>query len=161
MQTPWGHGLLVAAGLSLLAAFVLALILRPWLVLLPFLVTFSWIKKVFAIPGNLNKVLSYYVLEKDSAALEHHAAVAAALWSAGQAFRPAAREVFGRVTAGYGIAPVDPSDEIDLVDGSFEGEFGAGDDTGGGRGEDAFRAASRAAAAAALNNSRATKAAKP
>ena len=111
--------LLVA--LAALAAFViLGLIRRPRLVLSPLLIPFAvalavWRKAriVWALPENVTKWLTYSVLEKDAHALRHHAETAAALWSSG--FRPAAREVFARVTAGYGIQPD--------ADGGIEGDL--------------------------------------
>lgn len=99
----WGTGLLLAAVFAVLASGILLLLLRPWLALLPFVMALDWLRKLFAVPANINKALAYFALEKDAAAYAHHTTAAAHLWSAGPEFRPAAREIFGRVIAGYGI----------------------------------------------------------
>ena len=94
---------------------------RPRLLLSPVLIPFAiavavWrkVRIVWALPENVTKWLTYSVLEKDAHALRHHAETAAALWSAGPSFRSAAREVFARVTAGYGI-----QSDADGIDGDL------------------------------------------
>lgn len=98
--------------LSILGALILIGLIgrRPRLVLSPLLIPLAvgiaiWKKArvAWSFPENVTKWFAYSVLEKDAHALRHHAETAAALWAAGPAFRPAAREVFQRVASGYGI----------------------------------------------------------
>lgn len=87
------------------ALAVVGLVSRPWLMLLPFVWVFSWVKGLFAIPTNINKALAFFALERDAAALAHNARTAEALWSAGPEFRAAARAAFTAVAASYGVQP--------------------------------------------------------
>ncbi len=91
----------------IVALAILGFVKRPWLMLFPVIWAASWIKGLFSIPTNLNKALAYYALEKDAAAIEHHARAGESLLQAGPEFRSVAREAFGRVALAYGVAPGD------------------------------------------------------
>lgn len=92
------------------ALLVLAIVARrPRILLFPLIALFaawSWIRAIIALPGLVARLLAAATLEKEANALFHHARTAESLWSAKNEFRPAAREIFARVVAGYGVNPV-------------------------------------------------------
>lgn len=89
---------------------------RPRLLLMPVVALFAtwgWLKTILLLPVNFHEWLVASALEKNATALAAHAQAAAALWMANTEFRPAAREVFGRVVMGYGIRPSAPPPLLD------------------------------------------------
>ena len=137
-----GRILLIAGGVAVIAV----LLYRPRLLLLPIVVGFaawSWFKVLLSFPVLIREYLLAATLEKNAAGLAAHAQVAATLWGANTEFRPVARELIGRVVAGYGIGlPKNDDEENDASPA-----------------EDPFVAMQRGAAISAVANSQ--KAAKP
>lgn len=97
------HVWLLAAAAFLVLAVVVA---RPRIVLSPIIAVFAlvgWVKLVGTIPLLVREWIAAATLEKNAATLQHHAEVASRLYATNAEYRNAAREIYNRVTMGYGI----------------------------------------------------------
>lgn len=137
-------GSYVVIGL-LVAAAAATLVVRPRLLLLPVIWAFAirgWIAILLSYPAVVREWILAETLAKNAAALESHANVAAAMWTANNtAFRKVSREMFSRVAAGYGLGPHGEDDDAGDEESAPLRTIG---------GQDAFDAAKVAGAADAI-----------
>lgn len=113
---------ILGAAASVVVLILSAFLLNNWRrIFLPFVLLYSavkWVKVVLSIPDALRDYLV-------SASWMHYAQIAAALHDSNSAFRPAAREIYGRVVAGCGIRPEAGSFELPKEDSYSAGQVAA------------------------------------